>query len=334
MRRRYATPMPSAEADHRVGILGADAAPDEPDRGGDSRVVRMRDVAATEVTASPIAGCADGTPVEGRPLRIATTVAPLTSIVANIAGGSGTVVTGLVPEGVNSHTYEPSPSVAADARGRRRRVPERARAGGADEGIGIGEHAATTPCCASSGTTVLPDGPVHLRLLVPEVGWRSEPASVDESADGGRVRDARPRRVGARSTLITPACTTPIWPRSQPRVDAFDRALRDATATVPPDQRLLLTYHDAYAYFAREYGWTVVGRDPAVVVRRADAARRRPADRPDRGAARAGRVRERGVPVAGAGTDRGRDRARATSTTYATTICRAIPATPSTRGWA
>ena len=43
------------------------------------------------------------------------------------------------------------------------------------------------------------------------------------------------------------------------KVDAFDAALRSATETVPPEQRLLLTYHDAYAYFAEEYGWTVVG---------------------------------------------------------------------------
>ena len=59
------------------------------------------------------AGCAGGAPVEGRALRVATTVAPLTDIVATVADGSGTVVTGIVPEGVDSHTYEPAASVAA-----------------------------------------------------------------------------------------------------------------------------------------------------------------------------------------------------------------------------
>ena len=44
---------------------------------------------------------------------IVTTVAPITSLVANIAAGSGTVIQGIVPEGTNSHTYEPPPSVAA-----------------------------------------------------------------------------------------------------------------------------------------------------------------------------------------------------------------------------
>jgi ABC-type Zn uptake system ZnuABC Zn-binding protein ZnuA len=43
------------------------------------------------------------------------------------------------------------------------------------------------------------------------------------------------------------------------RVAELDAAVHTATATIPPERRLLLTYHDAYAYFAREYGWTIVG---------------------------------------------------------------------------
>ena len=56
-------------------------------------------------------GCELGAPVAGV-LTIATTVAPITSIVANIAGGTSTLVTGIVPEGTNSHTFEPKPSDA------------------------------------------------------------------------------------------------------------------------------------------------------------------------------------------------------------------------------
>jgi ABC-type Zn uptake system ZnuABC Zn-binding protein ZnuA len=41
------------------------------------------------------------------------------------------------------------------------------------------------------------------------------------------------------------------------KIDLLDAALRTASATVP--KRTLLTYHDAYAYFARDYGWTVLG---------------------------------------------------------------------------
>ena len=47
---------------------------------------------------------------DGR-LAVATTVAPITSIVSNI-GGDRVRITGIVPEGTNSHTFEPEPSVA------------------------------------------------------------------------------------------------------------------------------------------------------------------------------------------------------------------------------
>jgi ABC-type Zn uptake system ZnuABC Zn-binding protein ZnuA len=35
--------------------------------------------------------------------------------------------------------------------------------------------------------------------------------------------------------------------------------MKRATETISSDRRLLLTYHDAYAYFAKHYNWTVVG---------------------------------------------------------------------------
>ena len=43
------------------------------------------------------------------------------------------------------------------------------------------------------------------------------------------------------------------------KIDALNEATKTATATIPKDQRKLLTYHDAYAYFAANYGFTVVG---------------------------------------------------------------------------
>jgi ABC-type Zn uptake system ZnuABC Zn-binding protein ZnuA len=42
-------------------------------------------------------------------------------------------------------------------------------------------------------------------------------------------------------------------------IDRLDAAMVEATATLPAEQRKLLTYHDAYAYFAKTYGWQVVG---------------------------------------------------------------------------
>jgi len=42
-------------------------------------------------------------------------------------------------------------------------------------------------------------------------------------------------------------------------VDDFDAAIRESFDTVPEEQRKLVTYHDAYAYFADTYGWNVIG---------------------------------------------------------------------------
>ena len=41
------------------------------------------------------------------------------------------------------------------------------------------------------------------------------------------------------------------------KIAELDAAMRTSFATVP--KRELLTYHDAYAYFGKEYGWTIIG---------------------------------------------------------------------------
>ena len=43
------------------------------------------------------------------------------------------------------------------------------------------------------------------------------------------------------------------------RLQALDGAIRATTATIPESNRRLLTYHDSFGYFARRYGYTIVG---------------------------------------------------------------------------
>ena len=45
----------------------------------------------------------------------------------------------------------------------------------------------------------------------------------------------------------------------QARLEQLDGMIRKAVATVPAADRKLLTYHDSWAYWAREYGFTVIG---------------------------------------------------------------------------
>jgi ABC-type Zn uptake system ZnuABC Zn-binding protein ZnuA len=43
------------------------------------------------------------------------------------------------------------------------------------------------------------------------------------------------------------------------QLDALDASIREQVATVPAADRKLVTFHDAFPYFAREYGITIVG---------------------------------------------------------------------------
>src|SRR2546421_4522546 len=80
--------------------------------GGDklSAEAIRKDAAFTCPAAAASVGRA-GPALNGRKLKVATTVAPITSIVANVAGDKAEVH-GVIPEGSDSHTYEPKPSVA------------------------------------------------------------------------------------------------------------------------------------------------------------------------------------------------------------------------------
>ena len=53
---------------------------------------------------------ADATDASASEFQVVTTVAPITSIAANVIGDCAEII-GIVPEGTNSHTFEPPPSV-------------------------------------------------------------------------------------------------------------------------------------------------------------------------------------------------------------------------------
>jgi len=220
------------------------------------------DSASTTTTAgTPDAvtgdGCDDGAVVDGRPIRIATTVAPITSIVANIAGGSGAVITGVVPEGTNSHTFEPAPSdarVLSDAdvvfiNGLVLEEPTK--------DLAMANLAAGATVC-ELGTRILPREDWIFDFSFPEEGgkpnphlWTNPPMARQYAEI---VRDHLVRRDPANADVYRTN-----FDAFAARIDALDVAVATATETIPAEQRLLLTYHDAYAYFADRYGWTVVG---------------------------------------------------------------------------
>lgn len=202
-------------------------------------------------------GCGVGPAVGDRPLRVAVTVSPITDIVETIAAGTDTEVTGIVPEGVNSHTYEPAPGVAATLEDADVVIMNGLGLEEPTKELAVANMRGAAELC-ELGTTVLPESEWLFDFSFPEEAgqpnphlWTNPPMALDYAR---LVRDV----LVARSPQHADRYDTNLA-AFEARVDELDRALREATASIPPEERLLLTYHDAYAYFAQEYGWTVVG---------------------------------------------------------------------------
>ena len=221
-----------------------------------SLVVASASCSSTDTSDTNAIGCGLGDAVDGT-LRIATTVAPITSIVANIAGDTDVSIVGIVPEGTNSHTFEPKPSDAATLEsadvifinGLVLEEPTKDLAlANLKDGAAICEL----------GTEILPESDYIYDFSFPREGgkpnphlWTNPPMA---KAYAQVVRDVLSRR--SPSNAATFAANYDAFAL---KVDALDEAMKTATATIPATQRKLVTYHDAYAYFAKHYGFTVIG---------------------------------------------------------------------------
>jgi ABC-type Zn uptake system ZnuABC Zn-binding protein ZnuA len=212
---------------------------------------------AVWLLATVAAACSNGGTSEGDGrLQVVTTVSPITNIVQNVAGDL-VDVTGIVPEGTNSHTFEPAPSDAAA-------MAE------ADVVFINGLH-------LEEPTRELADANVRDGVEVVQLGDRTitpEEYIFDfsfprEQGDPNPHLWTNPpyaKRYAeiVRDTLIEldpdhAAAYETNFDAFASRLDDLDEAARAATETVPPENRKLLTYHDSFPYFAREYGWTVIG---------------------------------------------------------------------------
>lgn len=218
----------------------------------------VRIAAALTAVALGLSACGDGgtaAPDDGR-LRVVATVSPITNIVQNVAGDR-VVLTGLVPEGINSHTFEPAPSDAAlleeadvvFTNGLHLEEPtlDLARAN-VREGV---------PIVELGDLTITPDEYIF-DFSFPEEGGDPNPHLWTNPPYAARYAEI----VADELTALDPDNADAYTANAEAftaRIDELDRLIREATETVPPEQRKLLTYHDSFPYFAREYGWEVIG---------------------------------------------------------------------------
>jgi len=212
---------------------------------------------SSETVVIPADPCPMHSGVAGGPLRVATTVAPITSIVANIAAGTPTVVTGIVPEGTNSHTYEPPPSVAATLEDADIVFINGLSLEDPTKDLALANRRDGSVLC-ELGTKILPEDEWIFDFSFPKDGgkpnphvWTNPPMAGDYAA---LIRDSL-----AAADPANAAAYQANYDAFAVKVDALDQAMEQATATLAAEKRQLLTYHDAYAYFAEHYGWTVIG---------------------------------------------------------------------------
>jgi ABC-type Zn uptake system ZnuABC Zn-binding protein ZnuA len=189
-------------------------------------------------------------------LQVVTTVAPITNIAANVAGGLAEI-TGVVPEGTNSHTFEPAPSVAevlseADLvfiNGLGLEEPTKQMA---EENRRVGGK------IVELGTEVLPESEWIYDFSFPKEEGKPNPHLWTDPTYARRYADIIRRELSAADEAHA-ADYQRNYDALATRIGAFDQAMREAFATLPKERRKLLTYHDAYAYFAKTYDWQVVG---------------------------------------------------------------------------
>lgn len=200
-------------------------------------------------------GAAAGGDATDNRLRVVSTVSPITNIVYNI-GGDRIQLAGLIPEGVNSHTFEPTPGDARKlaqahlifVNGLNLELPTMKLA---EANLRPGAEIVTL-----ADKTITRDEWVFDFSFPEEKGdpnphlWLN-PMHALRYAE--IVRDTLSERDPANAGYYADN-----YGDFKARIEALDQAIRAAITTIPPDNRKLVTYHDSFAYFAPRYGMTVI----------------------------------------------------------------------------
>ena len=189
-------------------------------------------------------------------LKVVSTVSPITSLAENV-GGTRIRLEGIVPEGVNSHTFEPAPSVAilvADAdlivlNGLFLEQPslEMAQANKRPDAVilSLGEKAITRDQWVFDFS--FPEGDGHPNPHL----WTSPDLAI-------RYADL----IRAELSALDPDNAdyyAENYARLEERLNDLDERIAAAVATIPPENRKLLTYHDSFPFFSSRYGFEIIG---------------------------------------------------------------------------
>ena len=223
----------------------------------------MRAVISSSVTVATLAtaACADTNSVspqaaDPKALRVVTTVSPITSLVENV-GGSRIRLQGIVPEGVNSHTFEPAPSVA--------QVMSEA------DLIVLNGLFLEEPSLEMAKANKKPDA-IILALADRAISRDEWVFDFSFPEDGGHPNPhlwTSPALAIKYAELIRDELAkldadnaeyyNGNYEKLRVRLEDLDRRISEAVGTIPPENRKLLTYHDSFPFFGSRYGLEIVG---------------------------------------------------------------------------
>jgi zinc/manganese transport system substrate-binding protein len=211
-----------------------------------------RVIALAAAALAIVSGCTGGGTATGSDkLAVVASTTVLADLVSNV-GGDLVSVTSLVPRNADVHTFEPRPSDMRAVAGAKLLVMN---------GLGLDDWLEKTITNAAAGGTPVVKLGVDLAgvpLLPGDQAGTQNPhlfmdvryaelyvdriASALGSADQSHAADYTGRAAAYKAQL-----------------EALDGWVRSQIATIPEANRKLVTFHDAFPYYAREYGLTIVG---------------------------------------------------------------------------
>ena len=197
-------------------------------------------------TGNPGASSAAGSP-NPEALKVVTTTTVFADIVQNI-GGSRVAATSIIPPGVGPEDYEPKPDDAKKLADAKLIV---------SNGVGLDDFLDKLLASGSGGQTpnlVLGDG-----IPVMTVDGEENPHFW---LDPTLVKQFYLPAIARKLTELDPE-GKPTFDANVAsyggQLDALDTELKAKIDTIPAAKRKLVTFHDAFPYFARHFGFELIG---------------------------------------------------------------------------
>ena len=180
-------------------------------------------------------------------LKVVTTTTVFADIVQTI-GGSRVATGSIIPPGVGPEDYEPKPDDARKLSDAQLIV---------SNGVGLDDFLQKLLASGTGGKTpqlVLGDG-------IPVISVDGE-ANPHFWLDPTIVRQYYLPAIAGKLSELDPAGKPTFDANVQAygaQLDALDVALKAEIETIPAANRKLVTFHDAFPYFARHYGFELIG---------------------------------------------------------------------------